>query len=80
MTNDVTAPWTEDQVKSLNEYQRSGVFHPFTGQRGADGSETPLIATREGWVERVGGPIVQAWTHSWMADWSWKEMGSKWGL
>lgn len=29
------APWTEDQVASLNAYQESGVFHPFTGGKKA---------------------------------------------
>lgn len=31
MSEIIKAPFTEDQVKKLNEYQRSGKFHPFTG-------------------------------------------------
>jgi hypothetical protein len=69
-----TAPWTDDQVASLNGYQRSGVMHPLTGGRGPDGAETVLTATTDGWVERVGGPVVQAWAHGFMADWSWKSL------
>lgn len=67
------APWTEDQVRSLNEFQASGYAHPFTGERGPNGKETVLIATASGWVERVDGPVVQTWAHACMADWSWKE-------
>lgn len=26
----ITAPFTEEQVKNLNDYQKSGEFHPFT--------------------------------------------------
>lgn len=66
------APWTADQVSSLNGYQASRVMHPFTGARGPGGEETILIATPDGWVEREGGPIVQTWAHGFMADWSWK--------
>ena len=65
-------PWTEDQVASLNAYQQSRVMHPFTGTRKADGSETILIATPEGWIAAPEGPIVQTWAHSWMADLSWR--------
>jgi len=68
----VQAPWTADQVASLNTYQRAGVMHPFTGERQANGDETILIATTEGWITAVGGPVVQTWAHSWMADWSWR--------
>jgi hypothetical protein len=66
-------PWTEDQVASLNAYQAAGVMHPFTGERGPKGEETILIATPEGWVERVGGPVVQTWAHAWMVNWGWKK-------
>jgi hypothetical protein len=66
------APWTDDEVASLNGYQACGFAHPFTGRRGPNGEETILIATRDGWVEREGGPVVQTWAHSFMVDWSWK--------
>lgn len=66
-------PWTEDQVASLNAYQASGAGHPFTGERGPNGEETVLIATSEGWIERLGGPVVQAWAHAFMANWEWKK-------
>jgi hypothetical protein len=67
------APWTEDEVASLNAYQASGRWHPFTSPSG-DGSS--LIATPAGWVDKEGGPVVQDWAHMWMADWGWKTMAS----
>ena len=70
----VNAPWTDDQVASLNGWQACGYVHPFTGERGPNGEETLLIATSAGWVEREGGPVVQTWAHNFMADWSWKAM------
>ena len=76
MTTLVEAPWTVDQVASLNGYQTCGVMHPFTGSRGPNGEERPdLIATCAGWVEYEGGPIVQTWAHEFMANWAWKTTG-----
>lgn len=64
----VTAPWTDDQVRLLNGYQQCGIFHPFTGSHGV-----ALIATRDGWVETLGGEICQDWAHDFMVDGSWQE-------
>ena len=52
----VETPWTDEQVEALNAYQKSGAFHPYTGKNGE-----PLIATKKGWVEFPGGPVVQRW-------------------
>lgn len=71
--NHSNAPWSEDEVKSLNDFQKAGCFHPFTGTRGPNGEETVLIATPAGWVEYEGGPVVQTWAHQFMADGSWRE-------
>jgi hypothetical protein len=68
----VEAPWTPDQVRSLNAYQACGQMHPFTGDRGPNGEETVLIATTDGWIERAGGPVIQTWAHLFMANWSWQ--------
>jgi hypothetical protein len=65
------APWTNDEVASLNAYQSSMDYHPFTG-RDESGKKVVLIATPSGWVTSPGGPIVQDWAHGWMANWSWK--------
>jgi hypothetical protein len=61
-------PWTDQQLKSLNDYQAYGSMHPFTGESGG-----PLIATRDGWIEKDGGPVVQTWAHSFMADDTWRK-------
>jgi len=74
----VDAPWTDDQVASLNGYQACDFVHPFTGKRGPNGEETVLIATKTGWIEKEGGPIVQEWAHEFMADWGWKKMVPEW--
>jgi hypothetical protein len=66
------APWTKDQVESLTHFQNNGMYHPFTHGDGAD--QVDLIATEEGWVFELGGPVVQDWCHEFMADWSWNVM------
>lgn len=50
-----------------NAYQKSDYVHPFTSETGGD-----LIATPDGWVETVGGPVVQNWAHKFMCRWSGK--------
>lgn len=71
----ITAPWTEDQVASLNGFQQAGFVHPFTGETPEGGGERPtLIATSDGWVEYEGGPICQTWAHDWMGDWGWRAL------
>jgi hypothetical protein len=73
MAEQIQAPFTEDQVNSLNEYQPSGVFHPFTC--GGDKCRNDLVATKEGWVcPDPECDYTQDWAWNWMADWSWKKM------
>lgn len=71
------APWTADQVASLNGYQHGGYGHPFTGARKPNGDETVLIATPDGWIEHEGGPVTQTWAHLFMVDWTWKQRADK---
>ena len=70
--------FTPDEVESLNAYQNSNSFHPFTcggdrtDEKHLDG-EGRLVATGEGWY----CPFCeyrQDWCHQWMKDWSWKSM------
>lgn len=71
----VFAPFTDDQVKSLNAYQESRAFHPFTGRNelAPNGQDDVLIATPEGWTSRYDPDYSQNWAWAWMADWSWRE-------
>jgi hypothetical protein len=67
----VVAPFTEDQVNSLNDYQTIGPYHPFTC--GNDNCHhITLIATRDGWECPNCHKWRQNWCHPFMADWSWK--------
>lgn len=59
----IEAPFTDEQVEVLNLFQASGVWHPYTSERGVD-----LIATREGWRESSDGPVVQTWAHAFSAN------------
>lgn len=63
------SPWTDEEVRHLNEFQDSGAMHPFTyrGHR-PDGSEWRLIATNAGWIADEGGEVVQTWCFQFMAD------------
>ena len=69
--------FTEEQVKELNEYQKSGRFHPYTCGRNGKNCEIKvdlknetrdwakdgvLIATTNGWVCPCG-EYTQDWAH-----------------
>lgn len=58
---ELNSPFSEEQIKKLNDYQKSGRFHPLTCDRKAKECEVRsdprdfskdgvLIATKEGWV------------------------------
>lgn len=80
----VYAPFTEEQIESLNGYQASGVMHPFTcdGPRmdaahkayteAHGGDYGQLVATAAGWHCPVCD-YKQFWAHAFMADGSWKQ-------
>lgn len=65
----IEAPWTDEQVRSLNAYQNVGTFHPFTcgNHRGYSPS---LVATNRCW-QCPECSYVQGWCWRFMADWSW---------
>lgn len=69
------APWTAEQVRSLNGYQGEARMHPFTCGR-EHGDYTPLLeATPAGWVcNWKGCDYTQDWAHPWMTDWSWRRL------
>ena len=69
--------FTEEEVKSLNDYQKAGVFHPFTcggnrcDEKHLDG-EGLLVATTEGWICPFCD-YKQDWAHPWMKNRAWDE-------
>ncbi len=63
--------FTDDEVKSLNEFQAAGIMHPFTC--GTDKCRADLVATNEGWICPNGCGYTQNWAHAFMSNWSWKE-------
>ena len=64
----VSAPFTAEQVASLNAYQAEGVGHPLTC--GGRECREVLRATPTGWVcPRCD--YRQGWAHSFMADGLW---------
>lgn len=74
MSETITAPFTDEQVRLLNEWQQHSTMHPFTCRRR---TETPhgyhdsrdfgvLVATRDGWVCR-DCDYTQDWAHDFMA-------------
>lgn len=75
----IHAPFTGDQVASLNNFQLHGMMHPFTcgSEEPHDGPRPALIAGTNGWTcpgRRQGQSCDyhQDWAHAFMADWSWK--------
>lgn len=76
----VRAPFTDDQVASLNAYQRSGVVRPYTC--GVDSSHGYLVAYAQGWkcLHAVDPGIdptrtcdyVQDFAHTYTATWAWR--------
>jgi hypothetical protein len=66
----IQAPWSEDQVRNLNAFQRSGRMHPFTcGWRSEHGGEGILVATAAGWECPADGcEYRQTWALPFMAQ------------
>jgi len=71
----VRAPFSAEQVASLNAYQASGAFHEFTCGNdlcpGVDGEHAVLVAQEDGW-RCPACPYTQGWAHEFMADGSWR--------
>ncbi len=68
----IKPPWSDEQVKALNEYQHRGQFHPFTCPNRQDGKHPDhpvdkglLTATTAGWVCEACG-YTQDWAHEFM--------------
>jgi hypothetical protein len=67
--------FTPSEVKSLNEYQKARVMHPFTcggnrtDEKHLDG-EGILVATEDGWICPYCD-YTQNWAHDFMKNGSW---------
>lgn len=73
------APFNDDQIDKLNQFQSKGFFHPFTCgcgfgldaeqkskcERLNGTGEGVLIATKDGWICPCG-EYTQKWTHNFM--------------
>lgn len=56
-------PWTDDQIRLLNAFQRSNRFHPYTCDNPVHRGE-PLVASILGWTcPEEGCPYTQDWAH-----------------
>lgn len=69
--------FTPEEVLSLNDYQKSRAFHPFTCGSGnrtdenhLDG-EGLLVATEDGWICPYC-PYTQNWAHDFMKNRGWE--------
>lgn len=68
MAEIVMAPWTDDQVRSLNLYQRLGTMHPYTCPSHEWCLE--LVARRDGLVCPVPEcTYEQDWAHEFAVNW-----------
>lgn len=77
---DIIAPFTEEQVRSLNAFQLDGrCFYSFTclhdggDDHSGKGRETKLVAAPEGWYCPYCD-YRQGWAFAMMANWDWKRM------
>lgn len=59
-------PFSEDQIKSINEFQNSEVMHPFTCC-----DHQSMVAEKDG-MRCLKCNRLQEWVHEWMANWEWK--------
>jgi hypothetical protein len=71
------APWTDEEVSSLNDYQTKSGMHPFTCGVKSSHGKGYLVATIEGWLcPEPHCDYTQTWAHKEMADGSWREWES----
>lgn len=58
--SDICTPFADEQVKSINSYQSSGVFHDFT----CSNCGATLKAKKEGLLPKRDCRYTQNWVHS----------------
>lgn len=62
------APWTDEEVIELNDFQACKWFHPFTDPI----NSITMVATNEGWTLPGQTEIIQTWAHDFMFG-RWRE-------
>lgn len=78
MSETIHAPFTDEQVRVLGQWQEGRGIHPFTcgGEHPRAGAAVDAIVTRavvliptnEGWLCPEGCGYTQTWAHAFMAD------------
>jgi len=69
--------FSPEEVKSINEYQKAGLMHPFTC--GADNHNSAhldgegILVAKEDGLHCPFCDYTQYWCHSFMKDGSWKQ-------
>lgn len=64
MSDQIKAPFTEEQVEKLNAWQKLGFVHEFTCDNNHKGNRV-LVATKDGW-KCPSCPYTQNWAHEFM--------------
>jgi hypothetical protein len=67
------APFVDTEIASLNSYQNSNYFHPYTCGK----CNSVLVAFNSGWhclSDKCG--YRQDWAHVWTLDWTWNQIKS----
>lgn len=74
----IYASFNQKQILSLNDYQNSGTWHPFTCGKHS-GENGVLIARKNGWAcPTMGCTYKQNYAYDFMADRSWEASKNMW--
>lgn len=70
MMAQVKAPWTNEQVGALRDWQRRHDVHPFTcpNRQERGHRKGVLLPTQYGWVCQDGCGYTQDWAHDFMLE------------
>lgn len=69
ISNKSLAPWTEEEVATINEYQKSNLFLPFVCS-----AMHTLVATRDGLFCPQCSSFSLDWTYPWVLSSFWKQL------
>lgn len=70
------APWTADQLSSLEQYQKSETFSPFvcSVDHVFEIGNSMLICRECEYPNLPPSAYGQDWAYVWTVDWSWKQL------